>query len=89
MNVLNLAAATSYNPSYITANGGTPATAEIALANAMSSGQAYWNIHSTTFGGGEIRGFLVAAPEPSSLALLGFGAAALVATSRNKRATLA
>ena len=89
VNVLNLAAATSYNPSYITANGGTPATAEIALANAMSSGRTYWNIHSTSFGGGEIRGFITAAPEPSSLALLGLGAAALVATSRNKRATLA
>jgi hypothetical protein len=51
----------------------------------MAAGEAYWNIHSTTFPGGEIRGFLVAVPEPSSLALLGLGAVGLAARAWNKR----
>ena len=51
--------ASSYNPSYITAHGGTPASAEIDLFAAIAAGRAYLNIHTTTFGGGEIRGFLL------------------------------
>jgi CHRD domain len=57
---------TSYNPSFITANGGTTATAEAALFQAITDGKAYLNIHSSTFGGGEIRGFLVPASTPTS-----------------------
>jgi CHRD domain-containing protein len=57
-NTLDLTLATSYNPSYITANGGTTASAEVALLAAIAAGKAYFNIHSTTSGGGEIRGFL-------------------------------
>jgi hypothetical protein len=34
----------------------------------------YFNIHSSLFGGGEIRGQLVLVPEPTSLALVGLGA---------------
>jgi hypothetical protein len=51
--------ASSFNPSYVTANGGTPASAEAALTTAIADGKAYLNVHSSTFGGGEIRGFLV------------------------------
>ena len=69
--------ATSYNPSFITANGGTTASAEAALAGYVAAGRAYVNIHSSTFPGGEIRGFLVAVPEPSTIALIGAGALGL------------
>lgn len=51
--------ASSYNPSYVTANGGTPASARAALFAAIAAGRAYYNIHSTFAGGGEIRGFLL------------------------------
>ena len=47
----------SFNSSFVTANGGTAAGAEAALAAGMAAGKTYLNIHTTTFGGGEIRGF--------------------------------
>ena len=47
----------SFNPTYVTNNGGTMASAELALYQAIADGKAYHNIHSSVFGGGEIRGF--------------------------------
>jgi hypothetical protein len=60
--------ASSYNPAFVTANGGSVAAAEAALFSAMAAGEAYLNIHTTFAPGGEIRGFLFV-PEPSSLVL--------------------
>lgn len=67
--------ASSYNPSFVTANGGTTTTAFSALLDGLSNQQAYFNIHSSAFPGGEIRGQLAAVPEPSTWAMmvLGFG----------------
>lgn len=72
--------AASYNPSYVTANGGTPASAFTALLNASTQGRAYFNLHSSAFTGGEIRGFLV--PAPGGLAMLGL--AGLIAARRRR-----
>lgn len=55
---LDLTMASSYNSAFITLNGGTTASAEPALLADIAAGKAYLNIHSMTFGGGEIRGFL-------------------------------
>lgn len=44
----------------------------------------YINVHSVAFGGGEIRGVIVPVPEPSTMALLGLGAGALVWRLRRK-----
>jgi hypothetical protein len=67
--------ASSFNASYVTANGGTVAGAEAALFAAMDAGKAYLNIHSSQFAGGEIRGFLQRVPEPATglAALAGLG----------------
>ena len=68
----------------MTANGGTPASAEAALMASIAAGTAYFNIHSTTFQGGEIRGFLTLVPSPGSAALaaVGIGVIALGRRSR-------
>ncbi|MBI1332160.1 MAG: CHRD domain-containing protein [Armatimonadetes bacterium] len=51
----------------------------------LLGGMLYVNVHSTVFPGGEIRGQLAAStvPEPASLAVLGFGALAML--KRRKR----
>lgn len=75
----------SWNTPFVTANGGTTAMAEAALASGLSSGFAYLNIHTSVFTGGEIRGFLTLVPEPGSGSLLGAGLAALAGFARARR----
>ena len=70
-NTLDMTQASSYNPAFVTANGGTTATAQAALFAAIQANKSYLNIHTTTFPGGEIRGFITAAPEPGTLSLMG------------------
>jgi hypothetical protein len=81
---LDLTQASSYNPAFVTANGGTLASAEAALLLAMAEGKAYFNIHSTVVPGGEIRGFL-AVPEPSAMLLLGSGLLGLITYGRKRK----
>ena len=65
--ILDMTMASSYNPSYVTAHGGTTAQAEIDLFQAIADGKAYLNVHTGGIGGfpgGEIRGFLLPIPTP-------------------------
>jgi len=71
--VLDMTDATKYTSAFLAANGGTAAGALAGLLAGMDAGRAYFNVHSSTFGGGEIRGFLHEVPEPGTLALLGLG----------------
>ena len=84
---LDLTLASSFNPAFITANGGTVNSAEAALAAGLFAGVAYLNIHTTNFPAGEIRGFLTPVPEPSTLTLLGSSLVSLWAMRRRRRRT--
>jgi hypothetical protein len=68
--VLDLSLASSYNPAFVTANGSI-AAANAALVAGLASGNAYLNVHTTQFPGGELRANLVPLPEPGSWALMG------------------
>lgn len=86
-NTLDLTMLSSYNPAFVTANGGTAASAEAALTSFMMQGKSYFNIHSSQFGGGEIRGFLTAVPEAgtSSAVLLLLAAVPFLLLRRRTR----
>jgi hypothetical protein len=66
--VFDTTQASTWNPAFITANGGTTAGAEAALAAGMAQGRAYLNIHTTAIPAGEIRGFLAPVGTPSVVA---------------------
>jgi hypothetical protein len=67
-----LTLASSYRAAFITANGGTTAGAQSALISSFNAGTAYFNIHTSTFAGGEIRGFVQAVPwETDALPVIG------------------
>lgn len=86
----DMLSASSYNPTFLDdpANLGSPAAAFATLLGALNAGTAYFNLHSTEFPGGEIRGFFSTAasvPEPGTVALFGLGLVGL-ALSRKRRA---
>ena len=57
----DLTQASFYNPAFVTAQGGTIAQAEAAFMAGIQSTQTYFNIHTSNFPGGEIRGQLISA----------------------------
>jgi hypothetical protein len=73
LQTFDLTLASTYNPAFITAHGGTVAGAQAAFIAGLLNGQTYLNIHTSQFQGGEIRGQLQAIPEPATLLLLGTG----------------
>jgi hypothetical protein len=84
-NTLDMTLASSYNPSFITAHGGTTAGAEAFLVSSFAAGKSYFNIHSSLYAFGEIRGFLQPVPEPSTFVLAGVAAVGLLAWGWRRR----
>lgn len=82
-NTFDTTLAGSYNPAFVTAQGSI-VSAEAALFAGMAAGTTYLNIHSSTFPGGEIRGFLIATPEPATFGLVGLVLAGLLAFGRKR-----
>jgi hypothetical protein len=82
----DLTLASTYNPAFITAHGGTVASAQAAFIAGMVSGQTYLNIHTSQFPGGEIRGQLLqSVPEPATLLLLSTGVIGALGRLKRRR----
>ena len=86
-NSFDLTLAATYNPAFITNNGGTVGSAEAVLIAGLDSGLAYVNIHDAVFPSGEIRGQLET-PLPATLPLLasGLGALGMLGWRRKRKA---
>lgn len=85
LQTFDLTLASSYNPAFIAANGGTVAGAQAAFITGLLNGQAYFNIHTVQFPGGEIRGQLQAVPEPATVLLLTSGVIGVAGALRKRR----
>jgi hypothetical protein len=80
--VFDMTQASSWNPAFVSANGGTISSAFAAFSTGLNGGKAYYNIHTTFATGGEIRTFPLAVPEPATAALLALGIGVLARARR-------
>lgn len=86
--LIDLTLASSYTMGFVTASGGTAALAKARFLGALDTEEVYFNLHTSAFPGGEIRGNITAVPEPASWAMLvvGFG---LAGTALRRRPAVA
>lgn len=82
----DMSLASSYSAAYISNHGGTVGTAFNDLVAGLGSGNAYLNVHTNLFPGGEIRALLVPVPEPETWALMIGGLAVMGWTARRRGA---
>jgi hypothetical protein len=79
----------TYRPGFVAASGGTVEAARARLLGAFDAETAYFNLHTSRFPGGEIRGQIAAIPEPGTWALLIAGFVLVGLAARRQRAARA
>ena len=84
VSTLDLRSASSFNPAFVSAEGGSVSSAAAALITGLEGGMAYLNIHTAQFPSGEVRALLEPVPEPAP-ALLVAGALGILLLLRLKR----
>jgi CHRD domain len=77
----NLTLASTYSAAFVTNNGGVGGAMNALLA-AFDNQKAYFNIHTNTSPGGEIRGFLAPVPVPAAAWLFGSALVGMVGARR-------
>jgi hypothetical protein len=82
---VDLSVAALYTPPFLTAHGGNAAQAEADLLANLATGNAYLDINNPSFPVGEVRGQLVAVPEPATALLLVTGLASIAARRDRRR----
>ncbi|MCA9189229.1 MAG: CHRD domain-containing protein, partial [Planctomycetales bacterium] len=75
----------SFNPAFVTANGGTTGSAMNVLLNGLDTSTAYLNIHTSTAPAGEIRGYFSPVPEPATAGLAAIVFLAVIGQTRVRR----
>ena len=87
--VFDLTQSLIYNPAFVTTFPGGLPQAEAALIAGIIGGQTYFNIHTSNFTGGEIRGQLAPVPLPAALPLFAAGLGIVTFLARRKKTAAA
>ena len=80
----DLTQSSSWNAAYINAHGGTIASAEAYFAQSLLNGTAFFNINTSVFETGEVRGYLVVVPAPLAASAGGLGLVGIALRRRRR-----
>jgi hypothetical protein len=83
--LFNLLDPISYGAAFLVSQGGSALTARNTVVAGMLAGNTYANIHNGQFPAGEIRGQLIATPEPATVGLLALGLIGVAGMARRRR----